>query len=90
MDDVAWRVMSTRPYAAGAPRLEVLGVGGSVFGERISGGGSGGDGDAEGGGDGGDGGGVDDGGRGLHSFTFRLNVSTFCGLRWGLGFPQSK
>ena len=64
MDDVAWRGISASPYAAGAPRLEVLGVGGSVFGERISGGGSGdgGGGDAEGGGDGGDSGGSDNGG----------------------------
>jgi hypothetical protein len=22
------------------------------------------------------------GGRSLHSYTFRLNVSTFCGIRW--------
>ena len=27
------------------------------------------------------------GGRGLHSSTFQLNVSTFCGIRWVHGFP---
>jgi hypothetical protein len=27
------------------------------------------------------------GGRGLHSFTFRLNVSTFCCLHWLHEFP---
>jgi hypothetical protein len=27
------------------------------------------------------------GGRGLHSSTFRLNVSTFCGIRWVNDFP---
>ena len=27
------------------------------------------------------------GGRGLHSSTFRLNVSTFCGTRWAHEFP---
>ena len=26
-------------------------------------------------------------GRGLHSSTFRLNVSTFCGIRWVHVFP---
>ena len=26
-------------------------------------------------------------GRGLHSSTFRLNVSTFCGIRWVHDFP---
>jgi len=26
-------------------------------------------------------------GRGLHSFTFRLNLSTFCGIRLEHGFP---
>ena len=26
-------------------------------------------------------------GRGLHSSTFRLNVSTFCGIRWVHHFP---
>jgi hypothetical protein len=26
-------------------------------------------------------------GRGLHSSTFRLNVSTFCGVRWVHDFP---
>jgi len=25
--------------------------------------------------------------RGLHSSTFRLNVSTFCGIRWVSDFP---
>jgi len=25
--------------------------------------------------------------RGLRSFTFRLNLSTFCGIRWVHGFP---
>ena len=28
-------------------------------------------------------------GRGLHSSTIRLNVSTFCGIRWVHDFPQS-
>jgi hypothetical protein len=28
-------------------------------------------------------------GSGLHSFTIRLNVSTFCGMRWVHAFPQS-
>ena len=28
-------------------------------------------------------------GRGLHSSTFRLNASTFCGIRWEHIFPQS-
>jgi len=28
-----------------------------------------------------------DDGRGLHSSTFRLNVSTFCGIRWVHDFP---
>jgi hypothetical protein len=27
------------------------------------------------------------GGRGLHSSTFQLNVSTFCGIRWVHVFP---
>jgi len=27
-------------------------------------------------------------GRGLHSSTFRLNVSTFCGIRWMHDFPS--
>ena len=26
-------------------------------------------------------------GRGLHSSTFRLNISTFCGIRWVPDFP---
>ena len=26
-------------------------------------------------------------GRGLHSSTFRLNVSTFCGIRWVHNYP---
>jgi hypothetical protein len=26
-------------------------------------------------------------GRGLHSSTFRLNASTFCGIRWVHDFP---
>jgi hypothetical protein len=26
-------------------------------------------------------------GRGLHSSTFRLNLSTFCGIRWVHDFP---
>jgi hypothetical protein len=26
-------------------------------------------------------------GRGLHSFTFQLNISTFCGIRWVRDFP---
>jgi hypothetical protein len=26
-------------------------------------------------------------GRGLHSSTFQLNVSTFCGIRWVHDFP---
>jgi hypothetical protein len=29
------------------------------------------------------------GARGLHSFTFRLNVSTFCGIRWVHEFPTA-
>ena len=33
--------------------------------------------------------GVENGGRGLRSSTFRLNVSTFCWIRWVHGFPQS-
>ena len=32
-------------------------------------------------------GGAPPGGRGLHSSTFRLNVSTFCGIRWVHDFP---
>jgi len=30
-----------------------------------------------------------DEGRGLHSSTIRLNVSTFCGTRWVRAFPPS-
>jgi hypothetical protein len=26
--------------------------------------------------------------RGLHSFAFRLNINTFCGLRWVYGWSQ--
>jgi hypothetical protein len=26
-------------------------------------------------------------GRGLHSSTFQLNVSTLCGIRWARDFP---
>jgi hypothetical protein len=41
-----------------------------------------------GGGAGGSGGGGGDG-KGLHSFTFRLNVSTFVGYVWCMVFPRS-
>jgi len=34
------------------------------------------------------GGGVGLNGRGLHSSTFRLNVSIFCGIRWVHDFPS--
>jgi hypothetical protein len=30
---------------------------------------------------------VRDNGRSLHSSAFRLNVSTFCGIRWVHDFP---